>query len=557
MPTSKVSELRGDLQSWKSIAKAVNISYPCNQRMIRDSDVHARGVFHDPKHSKSSFQYRESCVESSLPVLPASLLQLWLLFYGLRLLSGNFMASSLQFHPCSLGSDGRGRLFIGEGCLIRAIRKGAARDIRDFLSLPETHELIREGAIISAQIEPGGTDDYPLLLRHEKIPRLSIPAEWSMEMLREAALFGLRMAERLASYGYLLDDLRPSNIGFVGARPILLDYGCVVRASEVQGRRQFLTQSSVTTFVQTFVEPLRLMSFGHEPVARAMMLKDVRFRYPNVLPLTLRDLVHRRIMRMVSASGLAPTIGRLRRTICRPRRTGRGISDLSSWVRKMEHAVRLLPQGTLTSRWQHYHPEGSFCTNSKGAGVLETKRHCVEEILAPIRYQSVTDLGCSRGFFAYHFAKQGIPVVALDSDEWCINDLFCRARNERLPISTVLMSLRAPTPTPPLGCLEEMSVSNRFASELVLALALIHHFVAFGRCDFETFTQILLLFTRKYALVEFVTRDDKVLSKADLAIAPWYGADAFEQALRPHFSILAIHAGATPTRNLYLLERTR
>jgi hypothetical protein len=188
---------------------------------------------------------------------------------------------------------------------------------------------------------------------------------------------------------------------------------------------------------------------------------------------------------------------------------------------------------------------------------LERKRRCVGEILRPISYQSVTDLGCSRGFFAHHFAKEGIPVVALDSDEWCINDLFCRARNERLPISPVLMSLRDPTPTPPLARCEEMSVSTRLSSDLVLALALVHHLVAFGRCDFETFTQILLLFTRKYALVEFVTRDDEVLSKADIKITPWYVVDAFERALQPHFSILSVRAGATRTRNLYLLERSR
>lgn len=467
------------------------------------------------------------------------------------------MASSLAFHPCSFGGDGRGRLFIGQGFLVRAIRKGAAQQIRDFLDKPETRALIREGALISAEIEPGGTDEYPLLLRHETIPRLSIPAEWSMEMLRDAALFALRMAERLASYGYLLYDLHPWNIGFVYTRPMLLDYGCIVKASEVESRRRYCTRSCVATFRQSFVEPLRLMSFGHEPVARAMILKGVRFRYPNVLPLTLTEFARQRIRRMISTSGLAPTVGRFRRMIYRLRITERCVSDLSSWARKMERTIRSLPQGTVTSRWQNYHPEGSFCGNQKGEGVLERKRRCVEEILAPISYQSVTDLGCSRGFFAYHFAKQGIPVVALDSDEWCINDLFSRARNERLPISTVVMSLRTPTPTPPLACRDEMAVSTRFASDLVLALALIHHFVGMGRCDFETFTQILLSFTRKYALVEFVTRDDQVLSKAAAWIAPWYSADAFERALHPYFSILSVRAGASPTRNLYLLERSR
>lgn len=467
------------------------------------------------------------------------------------------MVSSLAFHPCSLGSDGRGRLFIGQGFLIRGIRQGAAEDIRDFLDRPETRALIQKGALISAAIEPGGTDDYPLLLRHDTIPRLSLPAEWSMEMLREAALFALRMAERLASYGFLLSDLRPSNIGFVDTRPILLDYGCIAKASELQDRGRSFPQSCVATFRESFLEPLRLMSFGHESVARAMMLKDVRVRYPNALPLTFVELARHRIVRIISSSGLAPTLGRLRRRIYKRRRTERCVSDLSSWARRMERTVRLLPQGTRTSRWQRYHPEASFCGHQKEEGVLERKRRCVTEVLEPIRYQSVTDLGSSRGFFAYHFAKQGIPVVALDSDEWCINDLFCRARDEGLPISTVLMSLRAPTPTPPLAKCEEMSVSTRLASDLVLALAIVHHLVAFRRCDFESFTQMLLLFTRRYALVEFVTREDQVLSQAEMRIAPWYSAEAFERALRPHFSILSIQAGATSTRNLYLLERAR
>lgn len=451
-----------------------------------------------------------------------------------------------------MGADGQGRLFMSSDHLIRAIRKAVADDVRQFLGHEETRLLIQEGNLISAEIEVGGAEEYPLLLRHEILPRQTSPAEWSMEMLREAALFALRMAERLASYGYLFLDPHPFNIGFVNTRPVLLDYGCVVKATAAPPTMK----QGEMTFLESFVEPLRLMAQGYEPVARAMLLKGVRFRHPNTLPLTVRALIQRRLFRALSGKAPLVALAHLRRRVRRSLSVGSPSSTtIPIWISKMRRIVLNLPQGTQHSRWTSYHPDAALEGDPGSEALFAKKLHCVEGILAPIQFESITDLGCNRGLFARHFARQGKPVVAIDSDEWCINDLFRRAYEEQLPISTAVMSVTSPTPTPPLKHGEEVSVSKRLGSDLVLALALIHHLVALKRCDFETFIQILLVFTRRYALVEFVSALDPTIVNWRNRAPEWYTCEDFEKALTPFFRILDRQPSVVSTRTLYVLER--
>ena len=67
--------------------------------------------------------------------------------------------------------------------------------------------------------EPAG------VLRHERIPFVSYPYEWTFSMLRDAALRAARPAAGRARHDLVLKDSTPYNVQFKGARPVFVDIG--------------------------------------------------------------------------------------------------------------------------------------------------------------------------------------------------------------------------------------------------------------------------------------------------------------------------------------------
>ena len=65
-------------------------------------------------------------------------------------------------------------------------------------------------------------------LRHDRIPIISYPYEWSFGMLRDAALLTLDLMQSALEDGVILKDATPFNVQFVDGRPILIDIPSLV-----------------------------------------------------------------------------------------------------------------------------------------------------------------------------------------------------------------------------------------------------------------------------------------------------------------------------------------
>ena len=114
------------------------------------------------------------------------------------------------------------------------------------------------------------------------------------------------------------------------------------------------------------------------------------------------------------------------------------------------------------------------------------------------------DLGANEGYFsqiASQFAKE---VVALDSDPVCIERLF----NKQTSLLPLLMDLSVPTPAYGWGENERKSLAERGPTDLLMALALVHHLrISVG----VPFIRIAEYFSKicNYLIIEFIPSDDK------------------------------------------------
>ena len=141
--------------------------------------------------------------------------------------------------------DPESRVFYSGGDVYRAL---SADGLSDFEALQEAglleHEYLvgTERAAEIAALENLLVHKPAAVLRHERIPFVSYPYEWTFSMLKDAALVQLDLLLAALEHDLVLKDSTPYNVQFEGARPLFVDIGSFERLREGEawvGYRQF------------------------------------------------------------------------------------------------------------------------------------------------------------------------------------------------------------------------------------------------------------------------------------------------------------------------------
>src|SRR5690606_17205378 len=98
--------------------------------------------------------------------------------------------------------------------------------------------------------------------------------------------------------------------------------------------------------------------------------------------------------------------------------------------------------------------------------------------------------------------------IATDKDETCINKLYLDQNARLLDILPLAIDFRNPSPAYGIDLRCKAAV-DRLKSEMVFALAIVHHLVFKQSLDFKTIIDNLSIYTTRWLLVEFIPRDDK------------------------------------------------
>jgi hypothetical protein len=458
------------------------------------------------------------------------------------------MADTSALEPGSF-RDPESRVFYAGDEVYRAL---SADGLSDFEALAATGLLddprligTRQADDVSALRgllvhEPAG------VLRHERIPFVSYPYEWTFSMLKDAALVQLDLLLAALEHDLVLKDSTPYNVQFRGATPQFVDIGSFERIREGEpwvGYRQFCMLYLYPLLLQSakgvpFQPWLRGSIDGITPgQMRALMSFRDRFRkgvFTNVF-------LHARLERRY-----ADRPDQVKQEVKRVFKKELFVAN----VRKMRKLVERQSWDPPEGVWTAYGERNSYTDDDAAR-----KDAFVREVVTSREWDLVWDIGANNGRYSRIAAEGARTVVAVDADQGPVELLYRDLRREGdEKILTLTMNLADPSPGLGWRGLERRSMPERGTPDLVLALALIHHMAISANVPVKEFVDWLASL-RTALVIEFPTREDpmvkKLLAPKREGLHPDYELGFFERCLNEAFEVERSERLESDTRVLY------
>jgi hypothetical protein len=388
--------------------------------------------------------------------------------------------------------------------------------------------------------EPAG------ILRHERIPFVSYPYEWTFSMLKDAALVQLDLLLAALEHGLVLKDSTPYNVQFKGARPVFVDVGSFERLREGEpwvGYRQFCMLYLYPLLLQSlkgvpFQPWLRGSIEGISPgQMRGLLAFRDRFRrgvFTNVF-------LHARLERRY-----ADKPDQVKEEVRRVFKKELFVANVRKMRKLVEHLEWKPPAGV----WTAYGERNTYSDDD-----ARRKDDFVREVARSRDWGLAWDIGANNGRYSRIAAEGAKIVVALDADQGPVELLYRDLRTEGderiLPLT---MNLADPSPGLGWRGLERRSLPDRGKPELVLALALVHHLSISANVPVRELVDWFASFGSAL-VVEFPTREDpmvkKLLAPKREGLHPDYEIEFFERCLREAFEVERSERLESGTRVLY------
>lgn len=151
-----------------------------------------------------------------------------------------------------------------DGAVLRALSPAGWHEWLAFKASSAFAELSDEGRIIGTSEADGvlpaiESVAYVGVLRHERVPFVTYPYEWTFGMLRDAALLHLDILDRCLIDSLILKDSSSYNVQWRGTDPVHIDIGSFERLRDDEpwvGYRQFC---------ELFLYPLMLQAYKGVP----------------------------------------------------------------------------------------------------------------------------------------------------------------------------------------------------------------------------------------------------------------------------------------------------
>jgi len=379
------------------------------------------------------------------------------------------------------------------------------------------------------------------VLKPEQLHFISYPYEWSFDMWKDAALLTLETARLSLDKGMMLKDATPFNIQFRNGSPVLID------TLSFELYKDGDPWVAYRQFCESFLGPLLLMKYTHPGAGRLFVA------YPNGIPLNelvtllpgkaswkLNNYLH--IFLQASLARRNQGKQETSRSLSR-QKLELLLNGLLEYVNKLQ--VKKMP-----TAWDDY-----YTGTIMGEGYLKAKTAMVFEFTGSIVFDSVTDLGANDGHFSKGF--KGKPVIALDADPNCINDLYLWAKKEKADLLPLVADLTLPSPAIGFANRERDSLTSRLRSGLVLALALVHNLTIAKNIPLRMILEWLKPMG-EYLLIEFVPKEDEnvqLLLQNRTDIFNDYTPDYFRTLCTVHFTIIREELIPGSKRILFLLKR--
>lgn len=452
--------------------------------------------------------------------------------------------------------DRHGRIIYSQGSVYRGISEQAFQNWDTLDSSIFFHKAIQQGKIVQTEkIEINKLTDrsigngWAAVLKHQTIPFISYPYEWSYGMLKDAALLQLELLESAVAEDMTMKDATTFNIQWIGTQPIFIDIASfekLLLGTPWTGYRQFC---------EMFLYPLMLQAYKDIPFHPWLRgsIDGINPEEFNKL-ISLRDFFKRGIfIDVYLQSKLQAKYAQANRQVKDEIRTsGFRKEMITANIRRLKKIISNIQWKRIKSEWANYATDNSYTDSDS-----ERKAAFVREVVQTKPFNLVWDLGSNTGRFSRIAAEKAKYVIAMDSDHLAVERLYQELKKEgNQNILPMVMNLADSSPNLGWRGLERKSLIKRGRPDLTLCLALIHHMVISANIPVSEFVDWLASLGSDL-IIEFVTKEDPMVifllrNKEDQYTD--YELDYFERSLMTKFKIRKREALASGTRYLYHAE---
>ncbi len=457
------------------------------------------------------------------------------------------MSAPAQREPSSF-RDNRGYVFWRGSRAYRQINL-AGKEGYDGLMRSGLYQLLLENDLIIKHRELSETETPPSayrLIKPELIPFISYPYEWSFSQLKDAALATLRIQQLALEREMSLRDASAYNIQYIDGLPRLID---TLSFDKYHAGEPWVAYRQ---FCQHFLAPLALMSYRDPALLQLLrvyidgiplqLAAELLPRRARLRPALITHLnFHARMQTKHQGSGTKP-------------QTKMSRTALLGLIDSLHRAVKSLELPKVSTEWGNYYNATNYSTKS-----FAQKGVIVSKLAVQAKPKRVVDLGANNGHFSRIIAKAtGALVISADIDPLAVEQNYREVRDgQQTHILPILLDLTNPSPDLGWSNQERTNFTERAKSDLLVALALIHHLAISNNvpldmiCDYcATLAPALIM--------EFVPKADsqvkKLLSSRE-DIFPDYSSEGFELAFSKKFHTIAKKPVPGTSRSLYFMQR--
>jgi SAM-dependent methyltransferase len=451
--------------------------------------------------------------------------------------------------------DRNGRVYCSDKDVIRGLSAYALEQWNILSQKPFFQEYLRKGAFVATEsadvagLPADFTKGWAGFLRHERIPFISYPFEWSFSMLKDAALLHLELLDAALQEGMTTKDGSAYNIQWRGVQPVFIDI------PSFEATRPGEPWAGYRQFCQLFLFPLMLSSFRNHPVQLWL-----RGRIEGIEPeecwnaMSIRDLfrkgvfshvyLHTKLQNMTAHNSHDMNAGL--------KNAGFHQQLVRINVNKLRRIIKRLQPKQTKSNWSNYATDCSYSEQDR-----EAKERFVGDVVSQRRRRMVWDLGCNTGTFSKIAAKNSDYVVAMDSDRISVERLYLDVQTNG-PGNILPLVNNIVDPSPGLGwrLSERRTLHERGRPDLILCLALVHHLVIGSNVPLRELIE-WLAHLGSDLVIEFAGRDDPMVQKLlrnKTESYDDYEIAYFEQCLSGFFEIVQKHPLTSGSRTLYHLR---
>jgi hypothetical protein len=442
--------------------------------------------------------------------------------------------------------DPSGFLFYHNNILYRQVNQFFKEDFALFTASGLYQKLVQKKLLVPHQTineNLTGSKEWYLTLQPELVPFISYPYEWCFDMLKDAALITLTIAEEAMQHGMMLKDASVYNVQFYQGQMIFIDTLSFERYDEQQ------PWIAYRQFCEHFLAPLSLMHYLQEP------LQNLMLAYPDGIPLHLA----KKLLPFKSKFNLNAYLhlhlhGSIAQKPMQQNQTAKPFSahKLKNLLRSLKEFIQSLSFNKPSGVWSGYYKEAG-----QREDYVAQKKQLVHEWSRQLEFMTTVDLGGNEGTFSEVLAQKAQTLISADMDHFSVNRLYNDIKRKEIKnIVPLLVDLSHPSPAIGVNNEERFSFFDRTKTDLVLALALIHHLAIGKNIPFEKIAQLFRK-SGKQLIVEFVPKEDEkvqLMLQQKKDVYHWYTQEQFLTAFSSYYTILDSKQIGTSKRVLYLMQ---